>query len=226
MGAGTCACSFFYPTYKKSELILVEKKEISDSSYFHLLKPFQDSLSAEMNVVLTYSNISTERGRPCSPLNNWVADAIYTQQLEQLKDTMGSKMVLLNFGGIRSTINKGDVTTKDIYSLMPFDNLVVWLKMPKSALKKIEYYLTEKGGEPIAGATLKKGKIEFNKNDTLDYFWVITSDYLANGGDKMDFFLDRISLIETNKLLRESLIEACKRQNVISWNHDCRIELE
>ena len=87
------------------------------------------------------------------------------------------------------TKNKGEITKGDIYKLMPFDNELVWVKLPIEVLKDIEDYLMTKGGEPVSNANMSNSNLAINgiRKETT-HFWVITSDYLMNGGDKMDFF--------------------------------------
>ena len=109
---------------------------------------------------------------------------------------------------------------------MPFDNEIVWVELPVSTLKKIEAYLLNSGGEPIAGARLKNGKLEVDgMNESTQTVWVITSDYLFNGGDNMSFFQDNIASSSSNVLLRDAFIEEAKIQGTLVWNDENRIEL-
>ena len=60
-----------------------------------------------------------------------------------------------------------------------------------------------------------------NKGETIK---VLTSDYLANGGDKMWFFKDKIQTKVEIKL-RDAIINYCKSHKVISSKLDWRIRL-
>jgi hypothetical protein len=83
-------------------------------------------------------------------------------------------------------------------------------------LKDIEDYLLTKGGEPISNATMKASNLEINgirKEST--HFWVITSDYLMNGGDNMRFFEKRVDVMYPQKLLRDALLEEAKNHGTL-----------
>jgi 2',3'-cyclic-nucleotide 2'-phosphodiesterase (5'-nucleotidase family) len=108
---------------------------------------------------------------------------------------------LLNTGGIRSSLGKGDLTLGDFYKIMPFDNTIVWIELPIEALDDIAAYVTKTGGEPISNCTVEKGKLKLNSmREEAKTCIVITSDYLANAGDKMDFLKKGKVINQTGKL--------------------------
>jgi hypothetical protein len=112
-----------------------------------------------------------------------------------------------------------------MYRIMPFDNEVVWLELPATSLAEIESYLRKTTGEPIANAFVKNGKLLVNGwTDTTTSFWVITSDYLANGGDKMTFFSKSRAVNRTGKLLRDVLIEEAIQQQSLVADSSIRIQ--
>ena len=152
-----------------------------------------------------------------------MADGIFVNQTKTVRLTKPI-ICLLNSGGIRSTINKGPVTIGDMFKLMPFDNEIVWVELPVSVIPEIEEYLKKSGGEPISNAILKNGKLIFNNwNENSSSFWVITSDYLMNGGDKMNFFAKKLSINKTGTLMRDALITEARFQRVIEEDTTIRI---
>ena len=68
--------------------------------------------------------------------------------------------------------------------------------------------------------------IEFNGFDRAKAteFWVITSDYLYNGGDHMDFFQEGLEIIETNTLIRDAIIEEARSQVILNNDEKSRIK--
>ena len=66
--------------------------------------------------------------------------------------------------------------------------------------------------------------------DESKNYCVVTSDYLANGGDKMSFFNDPIKKVNINYLVRDAIIFYIKEQNskkkVIDSKLDKRIYFE
>ena len=102
----------------------------------------------------------------------------------------------------------------------------MWVKLPIKELSSIESYITESGGEPISNIHIKSDRIEFNGFDRskATEFWVITSDYLLSGGDRMDFFKKGSEIIETDVLIRDALIEEVKIQGTLINDERKRIE--
>ena len=135
-------------------------------------------------------------------------------------------MCLLNVGGLRNSINEGPVTIGDIFKVMPFDNEVVAVELPISVLADIEFYLLNKDGEPIGNALFENGKLEIPSLENESSFWVVTSDYLMNGGDNMTFFSKRTKEVYLGKLMRDVMIDAVTEQDTLHWNNEQRIILE
>jgi len=54
-----------------------------------------------------------------------------------------------------------------------------------------------------------------NWREGVTHFWVITSDYLMNGGDKMAFFSKREEVNLTGRLMRDALITEAKEQGTL-----------
>lgn len=225
IGAGLMACSSLSVQRHNYELIPVEGAPNGQTSLEDKIKPYRDSVEWEMNKVIAYADTSFIPERPNGNLNNWAADALLTNQTKNVRIT-APVMCLLNTGGLRTTINKGDVTIGDLYKVSPFDNLAVWVRMPVDILPEIAEYLLKTGGEPIAGAKLKDGKLSVDgiTGNTKEII-IITSDYLVNGGDKMYFFQKAIEVIHTGKRIRDCLIIEAKEQGTLISNPEKRIEL-
>ena len=76
-----------------------------------------------MNEVLTYSKINLTKKGSESLLGNFVTDLC----LEQFSDQ--ADICIMNNGGLRFPLPKGEVTIGDIYKLMPFENKLVVLEL-------------------------------------------------------------------------------------------------
>ena len=215
IGAGLLACSSVNTLSVNSKTEKLNDAFQANSHIDSLIQPYKDSLSIEMNVVIAEASTDFIVERPGSNLGNWVADAIFVNQTRtvRLSDPV---LVLLNTGGLRASLNKGPITIGDIFKLMPFDNELVWVKLPMSVLPEIQAYLIKSGGEPLANAQMDKGILKLNggKEDAT-YFWVITSDYLKNGGDKMTFFSKAEDVMLTGKVIRNCLIDEAKLQGIL-----------
>lgn len=222
-GAGLLACSSVSVRYDSSVNQAVTDKYGSDQQLESLIEPYRDSMEQEMNVVIAQADTNFIPERPCGNLNNWVADAILQSQIRNAR-LEAPTFCLLNTGGIRATLNKGAISIGDIFKIAPFDNEIVWVKMPVESLDDIAAYLTKSGGEPIAGARMKNGHFEVDGlSESTKHVWIITSDYLFNGGDKMTFFQQQLNVSFTGVLMRDALIDEAKRQGTLVSNPENRM---
>lgn len=61
-------------------------------------------------------------------LGNLIADII--------RETAGAEAAIINGGGIRTGIKKGDIRVKDVYSVLPFNNYILAIKFKGSEIKE------------------------------------------------------------------------------------------
>lgn len=228
VGAGLLACS-------SVDIIILNSTSSANTDVVNqggkvnsidsIVAPYKEELNAEMNEVIAYAERPFEKGRPGGSLNNWAADALLQSQIGKTK-IAGPVFSLLNVGGLRNSINEGDVTLGDMFKVMPFDNEVVWVEMPVESLQDIASYLTASGGEPISGAELKNGKLLVDGvNEDTKTIWILTSNYLMNGGDNMNFFQQQISVTHTDELLRDAFVRVAKEQKLLLWSDEIRIHI-
>tara|TARA_R110002072_G_scaffold271987_1_gene432074 strand:+ start:63314 stop:64030 length:717 start_codon:yes stop_codon:yes gene_type:complete len=226
-GAGLLACSSVNIVSAENQQIAVTKQYEKVNVIDSIVSPYRLELNKEMLEVIAYAPKDFERGKPNGSLNNWSTDAIYNSQLQKM-DSSKPSFCLLNWGGLRNSISQGEVTLGDVFKLMPFDNEIVIVELPINSLVKIQGYLQKRNGEPIAGATVLAGNLIINNADNGEHetFLVVTSDYLMNGGDNMDFFQDKVNVTYAGELMRDVMIEAAKEQKTLIWNDDQRITFE
>ena len=219
-----CACS---PKLAVNvEQIKITKEQLADSSLTAFIAPFKQEMDAQMRLKIAESEHDFIVKRPSSNLMNWMADAVFINQTRNVRLSHPA-FCLLNTGGIRSSIGKGGVLLNDLFKVMPFDNTIVWAKIPIKSLEKISAYLIKSGGEPISNVKMKNGQLILSgvgEKASVNYFWVITSNYLFNGGDNMNFFQDAVETIETKTLIRDVLIQEAKLQEILLNDSKSRIE--
>ncbi len=225
IGAGLEACSSYNTIKVNDKIIVVDVKTNTSGKIDSIISPYRTDLEKEMNEIIAQANVNFIPGRPCGNLNNWTADAMFQSQFMTQKFD-APVMCLLNTGGIRSTINKGNVTMGDLFKVMPFDNVIIVVKMPVSTIPKIEAYIKKTGGEPISGAKVQNGKLLINGLDEkASHFWIVTSDYLFNGGDNMTFFKDNSEFYSTGQLMRNVIINYAREQKTLVNDSISRIQL-
>lgn len=177
-----------------------------DSSLSLLIAPYQQLLSAQMNQVIGFASCDLYKARPEGRLGNFVADAGLAFGQNFFRDSAELLVFsLFNHGGLRAPLNRGEILLRHLYELMPFDNQFVLVKLPAERMSHIFNYLKNSGGEPLAGFTYVDSLVPTD-------FWMVTSDYLADGGDNMTFFREPLLRIDTGVLLRAFLIE-CVRES-------------
>jgi 2',3'-cyclic-nucleotide 2'-phosphodiesterase (5'-nucleotidase family) len=215
------------------------KENINDSVTSELVAPYKKQMDAIMNEVLGYSDTSMVKDNPEGVLGNFVADATLQMANDKYssRDSKKIDFSLYNNGGLRSSLPKGKITLGNVYELMPFDNALVVLTISGEKAKKLFDYLVEYNGAPFSGARIiaKSKKITSIKigNENFDVnknYKVLTSDYLAAGGDKYIFFRDAIKIDTLNYLLRDAIADYIKQENKkgknITSKKDGRIILE
>ena len=155
-------------------------------------RPRMDSV---MYHVVGTAEMSMDRFRPESLLSNLIADVLREAAVEVLGKP--ADMGLINIGGIRNSLTEGDITTENIYEILPFENSLCVLTMKGSAMKHLFENIAVRLGEGVSGIQLeisKDGKLLQASiagkpvEDDRDYT-VATIDYLADGNDGMTAFL-------------------------------------
>jgi len=199
--------------------------------------PFRTKLMGDMEEVLCKSNVPLFGGRPESPLTNFCADLILQESdsicLKRYPDIRMS-VSMVNRGGLRVPIPKGDVKVQNMFELMPFENEIVFLKMSGSELRRFIDHMASRGGEGVAGMRFgikaDKGinpEVQGQPLDDSKSYWLATSDYIANGGDGFEILIGVKERIITGVKFRDMFIDHLRkmgRQNLaIEAKNDGRI---
>ncbi len=203
------------------------------------IKPYRDHIDADLSTVLAYcpENLDKSKGEWQTNIGSFMADVTLqkTAPLLQKRENKTISICLLNHGGIRSVIPKGNVTARTAYEVMPFENsaIVIGLKAAQ-IMEMIQYIITEKKPHPLAGLSFTIDKNNQPKNiliqgkpmDGNSTYYVVTSDYLSNGGDNMTFFRKGTEQYDLDYKLRNILIDYFKEVDTLKINTDIRITKE
>lgn len=232
---------------KKYAVTKIEGKEIgiteknsqaTDPQIENFIKPYRDRIDADLNKVLANAPEAMDKsGEWQTPMGNFLADITFEKAntVFQMREKKSIDICLLNHGGIRTIIPKGDVTARTAYEIMPFENsaIVIGLK-GEQVLEMINYIISEKKPHPLKGLTFTIDKDNQPKNilvngnplDNNKIYYVVTSDYLSNGGDNMVFFKKGIEQYNLDYKLRNIIIDYFKENKTITANKDIRISKE
>lgn len=226
---------------KNSELKMIRGEQIeispdikSDQEILKAIQPYQDELQSKINEVLCYNPrvLSRSEADLESSLGNFYADVCFKSADSIFFNESGKHIdfALFNYGGIRTEIQKGTVTVKDIFKLMPFENKLVVVKLPgRKVAELFEYLALRQQAHPISGLqlVLDNGKltsisIQGKAFEPDKSYWVLTHDYLQHGGDNMSFFTEPTDLVVTNYKVRDALIDHLRVQDTLKSFLDSR----
>ena len=204
----------------------------SDREAEMMISPYKKSLESQMNAKISYTNFDLNKQGDNSNLGNLLADYTYEGAVDWASKNKIPKIdaAVINIGGIRSTIGKGDILLKHIYEVMPFENELVIVKMKGADMQKLfNYYLETQKNNPVSKlkietsegkivqALIDNSSIENSKN-----YYIATSDYLALGGDNMKFFASG-EMISTGIKLRDLYVEKFRKNPEIIPPNDVRL---
>ena len=217
------ACSPEYKLQSYSDKLIKVEAEL-DSSILSIINPYQLEIEDQMNEVLTYTKNNLTKGKPQSTIGNFVTDLCLNYA--------DADICIMNNGGLRTNIDKGPISRGKIYELMPFENELVILELNKNDYMGLLQYIVQRGGEPFSGIKI----IIDNNGQIISNSWpvnfelgekvkVLTSDYLANGGDKMSFFKNK-KQYKIGIKLRDAIIDYCSKKDTINITLDNRIKIQ
>ncbi|MFI0490544.1 5'-nucleotidase C-terminal domain-containing protein [Flavobacterium sp.] len=203
------------------------------------IKPYRNHIDKDLNTVLAYcpETLDKSAGRWQTTIGNLMADVTLKRgnTVFFAREKKNIDMCMLNNGGIRSTLPKGNVTTKTAYELMPFENgLVVIALKGEQIFELVDYFIAAKKPHPLSGITFTISKDDFAKNILIQgkpvekerIYYVATNDYLANGGDSMNFFKKGVQRFDLDYKLRNVLIDYFKEVDTIPVINDIRVSVE
>lgn len=203
-----------------------------DTALKNFIAPYKQKMDAEMNFKISSTRVDLNKAGDNSNLGNLLADYTFLGADEWAKNNLGKPVdaSLINLGGIRTAIGKGDILLKNVYEVMPFENEVVIMKMKGTDLAGLfEYYTKTQVNNPVShlyieteDRELKKALINGKPVDKHQTYYIATSDYLALGGDNMKFFSTG-EMISTGIKLRDLFIEYFKKNQDINPESDIRL---
>lgn len=179
--------------------------------------PFEEFASEKVGETKTELDQTACREKDCL-LGQVMADAMLDYRRNQsASGDEQADFAFINGGGVRATIEKGDVTRGDVLTSFPFGNAIVELELSGSELRdmfegavtginqdndeavtswfqvsegvKIEYNPDNKNGSKLISAKINGTELD----DDRDYR-MVTLDFLAGGGDNF-FEVDQSEII-------------------------------
>ena len=227
------------PAIEKSTgaLVSIDSTLKGDSLMLAEILPYKIKIDEVMNKVIAFSEQALSKNQPEGLLGDFTADLILKKAGEHCADSCKVDMCVLNNGGLRNPLPKGNITISNIYQLMPFENEMAVLTMKGSDVKDMLEFIANQKGMPVAGLRMKiknqmasEVMIGNKPFDETKVYTVVTSDYLSEGNDQMTFFTKATRRKLLGKKLRDAIIEYMedenKKGNSINVKLDGRIQIE
>lgn len=187
---------------------------VPDAGAAAYIQPYHEQIEKEMGQVIGAAPEAISKGAGENPLIDFVDDL----QLAAATKATGHAIDLsvMTNGGLRTALPAGNITLGNVFELMPFENELVVLDAPGPVVQQLFDYAAA-ARMPIAGATYtatpdKKPldiRIGGQPFDPTRHYTIAVSDYLAGGGDRMDFF-KAAQLNHTGLLLRTVIVNHIK----------------
>lgn len=233
------ACASKQYVIKSANGYLVEMNSrfdsAADSGMASLVHFYKTGLDVKMNEIIGKSAQTLAKSGQQNLLANFTADAMqeYAAGLWGAVD-----FAVINFGGLRTTLNKGTVTVGNLYEIYAFENHLVLLDLPGQAVKQLFDDFVQKkmnGFSKNVRLTIKNKAVESltihgKPLDEKAVYRVVTVDYLAEGNGGMTALTQATHYTDSNIILRDAMIEYVRKltseNSTIHAQKDNRIEIE
>ena len=202
----------------EARLVPLSAERGEDPSIKRLVEESSARADRELSVAVATAAVPLEAGRWSeSALGDWAADC--------MRSRSGAELALLNSGALRSSLERGPVTRRDLFALMPFEDHLVVLGLTgrqirdaleaglSSALGRLQvsglsvvYDPSAAPGRRLVSASGPGGPLQ----DARGYS-VAVNEYLASGGDGFAGLTAALSSEDKGERLRDA-IEACARK--------------
>ncbi len=202
-------------TLRASRVLMdtMEYRQKASEEMVNLLNTYAPLLHEKMNQVVGYTTQTMYSHPPESTLSNMAADAL----LSMARRHYGQDKVdfsFTNFGGIRTSFPKGNLTLYYVYAAFPFENSLVLVSLKGKQIKALFDHFAQHRVEALAGVKLV---VENQKVEELliggkpleedKVYHLATIDFLLGGGDRMTVLADNLGVDYSGITLRALILE-------------------
>lgn len=166
-----------------------------DEDAIAILQPYKKKVDEMMYEVIGISEMKMDKGGPESLLSNLVAEVLQKSATPLLGKP--ADMGLVNVGGLRNILPKGNITVGMVFEILPFENSLCVMTLKGVDLKRLLTAIARRKGEGVSGVRMeitKEGKLLHatvggKQIEDTALYTVATIDYLADGNGGMSAFL-------------------------------------
>lgn len=236
----SCKTTSYYNYKIEGQKIGVTAAKGENTNIENYIAPYREHIKKDLDSVLAFApqTLDKSKGKWQTSIGNLLGQIVFElgNPVFEKRENKSIDFCLLNNGGIRSIIPQGNVTTRNAFEVMPFENSLIIVGLTGLKVKEMAlYFMNEKKPHPLYGIKIyvNKDDLRINKitvNDNLiednKIYYAATSDYLANGGDNMLFFKESDVKFDLNYKLRNMLIDYFKKVDTLPILTDEKIILE
>lgn len=200
-----------------------------DSNYVNLISPYKEQLEKEMGLVVAEGARKLTKNIGESPLGNLVADMQMDYSIKEFDHKVDISVI--NNGGLRNSLPEGEITVGNIFELSPFENYIYLLELAAVDVETLAKYAVRMKNLGIAGLNVESidGELSSLTVDGMPLeegklYVLAINDYLANGGDYMDFLIPLPRIVASEVLLREMLLDQMKKWTAAGHLIDAQVE--
>lgn len=178
-----------------------------------LLSSYRDSLNITFGERVAEVTDTIRFGKPESALGNIVADALRFRAAGELRKFI--HIGVIGQDSFKLYFEPGPLTVADVYEFMPYDNHLVVLTLTGEMVKELAEQVAEAGGAPLSGIrfNMKGGKsasgilVNAEIIDADREYYVATSNYQADGGDKFPALWNPLNRTDLDVSLQDLYID-------------------
>lgn len=233
--------------FYKGELVQVVSTPVAYSEYVmssprtsKLAAEIKAKMDAEMNTVIgtaagvldgERANVRTKE----TNLGNLIADV--------LRLSTDADVAITNGGGIRASINEGDITKGEVFTVLPFGNRVFTVNVTGAQLKAalehaVSGYPAQKGNfAQVSGLTFTfdaskpayervvEVKVAGEALDLDRMYKLATNDFMAAGGDGYTMLAEGVDPVDTGISMFEYVMEYMQNNSPVRATVEDRIKV-
>ncbi|XP_077977813.1 5'-nucleotidase-like [Glandiceps talaboti] len=213
---------------------------------------FQEEVIGKTNVYLEGSR-EVCRLQECN-MGNMILDALIHQNIKEPDELRWNHVAvaLWNGGGIRASIKQGDITVEDVVLVLPFGNTIDIVQLKGVHLREslehsvesynpvvqagqflqfsgihVKYDVTKPVGSRVVDAKVRCSECHMPEYLPLDddqVYTILTSNFIADGGDGYTMIRDNKLVHESGNLDSETVIEYINQVSPLFDSVENRIE--
>jgi 5'-nucleotidase / UDP-sugar diphosphatase len=211
------------------ERVMAGKDRPYDKELARIIQAYYGRIEKEYSKVVGETSVPLVRYHQReSNVGNFICDT--------MRKNTGTDMAFINSGAIRNNIPKGRITLEQVFTLLPFDNSLVTMKLAgKHILEileqnaKLEHGILQVSGMEIrydlsepAGSRVREVYIGRRSLDPEKTYTVTTIDFLAAGGDAFSPFTEGKNIMY-GMALRDVIVYYLEKHSPISPRIEGRI---